>query len=216
MISAHCLDMPKNDERIEIVPKSLKWDPIHCKEVPDHARTGARIGHLQLIAPAKPQDFYWTWYSDCIVTVKVKQAILDAKLTGCEFQPTKVLGHNGLELWELRLLGWGGMAPRTPGIHLLERCPTCRYLHYSCWADASQIVDWNQWDGSDFFMVWPLPRYIFISEKALAFFESNRFSGLKIARATEFNCESGLSPGRLSEWMPQERAYMLGRRLDIA
>ena len=38
-------------------------------------------------------------------------------------------------------------------------------MNYSDFTNPEFLIDESQWDGSDFFMVWPLPRFIFVSNR---------------------------------------------------
>ena len=66
------------------------------------------------------------------------------------------------------------MAAAESGIRLVERCQTCGYLTYSACNNTEQIIDVTEWDGSDFFIVWPLPKCIFITDRVAQTIVSNR------------------------------------------
>jgi hypothetical protein len=68
-------------------------------------------------------------------------------------------------LWELAVTGWGGIAPESSGVMLdhSASCSECGLLIYTSFTDASRLVDEKQWDGSDIFMVWPLPKFVMVA-----------------------------------------------------
>jgi hypothetical protein len=77
------------------------------------------------------------------------------------------------------------------------------------------LIDDSQWDGSDFFMVWPLPLFHFVSERAARVMLEHDLTGGVLLEMDEIRPLDGLSPGRLSYWMPFERARALGESLQI-
>jgi hypothetical protein len=65
-------------------------------------------------------------------------------------------------------------------------------------------------------MIWPLPRFIFLSKRAAEVFRQSCIEGVRVRSVAELNFDGGtLSPGRLSYWMPETRARLLGRELGI-
>ena len=124
------------------------------------------------------------------------------------------------KLWELKLTGWAGMASETSGIKLRYDCPGCGHLSYTTFTDASKLIVTEQWDGSDFFMVWPLPRYIFVSQRVHDIVERERLTGCQLIPVEELESPLAhgidtMSPGRLHQCMPEERARELGEPLGI-
>jgi hypothetical protein len=79
------------------------------------------------------------------------------------------------------------------------------------------LIDAAEWDGSDLFIVWPLPLYRFISERLAGILRTERSSGIKLIPASDIPFERGslATPGRLLDWMPESRARALGDPLGI-
>lgn len=120
-------------------------------------------------------------------------------------------------LFELVVTGWGGVAPERSGIKLEERCPACGLLTYSAFRDPSQLIERSQWDGSDLFIVWPLPKFIFVTERVARIFRSNELTGATLQCPNELTARGGsISPGRFSYRMPEARAIELAAHLGIA
>jgi hypothetical protein len=46
---------------------------------------------------------------------------------------------------------------------------------YSAIEEPRELVDFKNLDGSDFFMIWPLPRYRFVTARVAAFVQSTKF-----------------------------------------
>ncbi len=208
---------------------AVEWDhpkmeieQVVCPENPGHRRSGRRLTDLSVILPSKhAADVVWTWQSELLVQDHVLVFIRENDLTGltakevsARIQRTSTLTPP--RLWEIQVTGWGGMAPDA-GIDIVQSCPTCQYREYSI-ANPSRVIDPRQWDGSDFFMVWPLPRFVFLSDRAARLLRDSRFTGMRIIPAEELPIKPGgtVSPGLLSRWMPRERAEALGGPLGIA
>ena len=70
------------------------------------------------------------------------------------------------------------------------------------------MIDASQWDGSDFFIVWPLPLYVFVTSRVVQVIRDHRLMGVRLKTPAELEID-GASPGRLSHWMPEDRARQL-------
>ena len=114
------------------------------------------------------------------------------------------------------MTGWGGVAPPESGIRLVQHCDACGALRYSGCNNPARIIDVSQWDGNDIFMVWPLPKFIFVTDRVLQMIRINRLRGVVLKSPGELDFHSGgFSPGRLSQNMPDARARKLGEPLGI-
>ena len=201
----------------------MKLESISCPISEGHRHAGRRINDLSVILPdGEVEDFVWTWYSECLVqdhTLKLLQA---RGLTGFEVKPvTARFKKSAAEpplLWELVLTGWAGMANSASGLHFDQKksCDACGHLTYTGLLHPESLIDANTWDGSDFFMVWPFPRFVFVTERVVGVLGEHHLAGVRILPASEFKPASDeFSPGRLSYSMPRERARALGEPLGI-
>ena len=166
------------------------------------------------------RDFIWTWYRDCLLTKRAVDALRKNRVTGFETLPVTARFRQSLleppELFELRVTGWGGIAPLSSGVRLIKHCEHCGHLVYSGFKDATKLFDPGLWDGSDFFMIWPLPAFIFLTERAKNVIERAGLEGAIFVPAEKLPPTDGtLGPGRLSHWMPKERAHELGELYGI-
>jgi hypothetical protein len=170
------------------------------------------------------EDFVWTWYSECLMQDRTLELLRKHQFTGFETKPVIARFEKGAEdpprLWELVVTGWAGMAKPESGIHLdkAKSCAGCDHLTYTGLLDAAQLIDEGKWDGSDFFMVWPLPRFIFVTERVVRVIRENHLRGVCVESVSEMKQNklvSGYTPGRLSYWMPEMRARELGEPLAI-
>lgn len=202
-------------------------ETIECPVDPNHQRGGRRLTDLSvLLSSDRVEDVVWTWMSECLVQESVLRALRAEGITGYVAQPAKATFASAVPeeprgeppaLWELTITGWAGMAPPDSGIRLTDSCRGCGLLTYSCFDNATQLFRPGQWDGSDFFMIWPLPRYVFVSQRLASLLRNRGFTGFILQPISDLTCSGPtLSPGRLTRWMPRERAINLGGPLGIA
>jgi hypothetical protein len=76
---------------------------------------------------------------------------------------------------------------------------------YSGNVTADDIFDRKLWDGSDFFFVWPAPRFIFVHERVIRALVAESISGWTAARPDAVKFGDTLTPGNLEMWLPPER-----------
>jgi len=111
------------------------------------------------------------------------------------------------------------MASAESGLYLNkeESCSVCGHLVYTGLQQSEKLIDANQWDGSDFFIVWPFPNFIFVVEPVVRLIEGLHLSGAFLKRGSTFEFETSdeFSPGRLSHVMPEPRASDIGKPLGI-
>lgn len=215
-----CLNPPTKTSTLAVVAdEGPDYETIHCPKFPGHQRPGARQSALHVRVPGPAGDIVWTWQSDCLFSERLIEIARLAGLSGATFRPAHVTDKRGEPLAqryeELVVTGWGGIAPEESGVQLKERCSACGLLVYSCFTDPTKLVDERQWDGSDFFIVWPLPGFILLSERAAMILEASRAGPMHIGPLDKLRCIGQITPGRLSYWMPIERARDLGKELDI-
>ena len=197
--------------------------PAICPVDPDHRMSRYNADTLSVaLSSTRVKDIVWTWGSDLLVQDHVLTFLRSNGITGFTANKADVRFKNRSampppRLWEILVTGWGGMAREQAGIELVKSCPGCGYRKYSI-AHPTRLVDPDQWDGSDFFMVWPLPAYFFLSDRAASLLKHSGYKGFKLIPATQINVKPGetVTPGSLSFWMPADRAMLLGGPLGIA
>jgi hypothetical protein len=199
---------------------AVDLESVICPIDPGHQRPGKRITDLSVILPNSPLgDFVWTWQSECLVQSRPLEIFKERGFRGFKTTPVQArFKRPGVEppkLWELSVTGWGGVAPTASGVHLIKSCPGCGLLQYSGFTNPEHLVDLDAWDGSDFFMVWPLPGFIFVTNRVAEAILNRGLTGLKLLPLSGLTSHDGLSPGRLSYWMPEPRARKLGEPLGI-
>jgi hypothetical protein len=205
----------------EWVLEDMDTEIIKCPRTDGHQRGGKRLTDLSVtLRGGKNDDFVWTWLSDCLIQDHVLKLFQKNGFTGFEVKPVKAKFRRKSELpvpklWELIVTGWAGMAPPESGIKLVERCEGCGHTVYSGCSNPNALIKESQWDGSDFFMVWPLPRFIFVTDRVVQTISNNNLTGVVLRQQKELGISDGYSPGRLSYWMPKKRAHELGAPLGI-
>jgi hypothetical protein len=106
--------------------------------------------------------------------------------------------------WSLLIpTGWGGIASKKTGIRIKEYCPYCEHVEFCNLTNAKELVNLDAWDGSDFFMIWPLPRFIFVSEEAKHIMDG--MQGAEFVKMEDLDYTGSLAPGKLSYYMPESR-----------
>ena len=201
--------------------ESVEIEQIYCSVNSNHRRAGKRLTTLTVNVPSGPTlDFVWTWTSDCLIGNRVLDLFREHNFTGFEVRPAFVRRERGtqvIEVNELIITGWGGIAPPESGVSLIEECRGCGFNEYSDVRDGEHLIDRRQYDGSDFFMVWPFPAFIFVTDRVATLIKKTKLTGAMLQRPSEL--KRGLlgkvSPGRLSLWMPESRAKELGEPLGI-
>jgi len=198
----------------------MDTEAVTCPLTDEHQRGGMRLTDLSITVPAAGiEDFVWTWFNECLIQDHVLDALRKAKLSGFEVKPVKANTERESSiavpmLHELIVTGWGGMAQVKSGISVISRCPGCGHTTYSGVSDSSRILDVSEWDGSDLFLVWPLPRYIFITDRVANLIRETMWQGCKIMNPNNIKSD-GFTPGRLSYYFPDTTARKIGLPLRI-
>jgi hypothetical protein len=202
---------PKETREIATWDSWVDLEEIHCPLDSGHQRGGKRIGELTVEpTPRGPSpDFVWTWLSDCLIGRFAASVLLDSQITGFKTHPVRVATEQrGCEtvFGELVVTGWGGIAHPASGVRLLQSCPGCGLLTYSGVQDWGKLFDSRQWDGSDLFMIWPLPRFIIATERVISLIERKKLTGVQVVPLAKMaGASEGLGPGRVSYWLDEHR-----------
>lgn len=212
----------KENDRLSYRP-DMSFETEPCKADPKHARHQRRSRPLRVIAPVRPRsDFQWTHYNDCIVSARVKAVMVESAISGVAFREVETFTTAGdrfatHELYELVVTGWGGMAPASSGVTVIEECPFCRRRVFSRFTDPGRMFDLERWDGTDIFLIWPLPKFIFAMGSVRDLLARNGFSGVGICPITTVPMHpliTTLTPGSIADWFDGARVQELSRAVE--
>ena len=112
------------------------------------------------------------------------------------------------EAYELNVTGWGGMASPASGIRILKECPACGRQVFSEFSNPLKLFNFDEWDGSDFFIIWPLPRFVMITGRVHDYILKQGYSGVKMTPIGHLqkSIAGGFTPGHISDWFDEQRA----------
>lgn len=164
----------------------------------------------------------WT----CLIQDTVLDLFQNAGLTGFEVLPVDArylfpTPKPIPKVWQLNVTGWGGVARLDSGIHRVPDPEDLGRLIYSNCTNQEMLIDRTQWDGSDFFTVWPLPAYWWITPRVVHLFQDY---GLKKYALTPLGhlrftpptaLSPGFAPGGLRYFLPDSLAHEIGDPLGI-
>jgi hypothetical protein len=140
--------------------------------------------------------------------------------TGYRLRPATVRFRDGSlshEYSQIVVSGWAGVAPPESGIELIEACGDCGYKRYSPLQHPEHLIDWSQWTGDDFFIVWPLPKYMMITRRVADVLAELKVKSycLKDPRVSQQQYSFGYTVGALSDYVPEDLAIRYGGPLEL-
>lgn len=234
MLVQYLESITHSDADVAAETDAVRYEPWgKCPVNPQHSTGGRRLTALSVELARQPLDLMTTNGPDWIATDRVRAVFQEHGVTGAEFLPMTAryarnarvkAKHEIPTMWELRVVGWGGIAPPNSGVRRRQdqNCTGCGQLRYTGITDAARFVDERQWDGSDIFFVWPSPRRFFISPRLADLIRSHHFTGVETRGLSDLIAFSkgpvnrvGFGPRRLSFYLPPERAQTLGAEHDI-
>jgi hypothetical protein len=158
-------------------------------------------GELRVIyESSKVPDVIWPYLHDTfLVQDHVLERMQGEGLTGFTARPVAEVAMPRLSgppprLWEVMVTGWGGEAGDASGVGMIYYCTGCGHTRYSGVTHPEFLVDPDRWDGSDLFRVWPLPMFVFVSERVKAVFAAAKLRGYRLVPVEEFTAQ-GFAPG---------------------
>ncbi|MFN8138185.1 MAG: hypothetical protein U0R49_00120 [Fimbriimonadales bacterium] len=152
--------------------------------------TNVRVPPLKMNIPKKHGDFLGSQTSELIVSDKVLNMLNKIGATGFEPRPIVVCKVGRMptvgkapKYWELRITGKGGVPDPACGVVPHEICPACGITRYTSY-QRGILVDKNEWDGSDFFIMDPW-YHIFITERVKNLIVENQLRPCVLYAASE-------------------------------
>jgi hypothetical protein len=176
---------------------------------------------LKVVGNPRPMtDFEWTVYSDAIVTEDVGRVLKSSGFSGFELKPVEFFSTTetpfGRDSLELKVTGWGGMASPGSGIRILKKCSYCGRSVFSEYTRKNNLFDIDKWDGSDVFLIWPMPRYIFVVEEVAKCVLNSGWSGVCVSEMNELPklIAGTFTPGHIEDWYDKEKAAEILTEFD--
>lgn len=198
-----------------------KLCPLNTGLPSQHAMRQHWIRPLRLIGPVRRlTDFEWTVYRDILLEKDIVNKLQSSRFSGIEFQEAQLYTTTqtpiGREVFELKVNGWGGMAHPSSGVRLIEKCSFCGHSVFCGHANPGNLFDIDKWDGSDFFLIWPMPRYIFITNEVADFIRKEGYTGVNVRELHEFpkSIAGKYTPGHIEDWYEREKAVQILREME--
>jgi hypothetical protein len=180
------LGPPESERRLAVWAKGeVDVSTRNCPVNPAHTRIGDRSLDLSVVLPPLPaQQLVWTWHGELLVQEMVATMLREEGFGTFELRNAKARFPSGVSeaprFSEFIVKGWGGMARPESGIELIEHCEHCGKARYSGLTHPEDLIDPVQWDGSDIFIVWPLPNFILITDRVRQFLRTNKLNDIMI------------------------------------
>jgi len=171
--------------RGQILKSDAIDERVQCPVSPDHLPRSDRAlasrvnPHLDVEVRHSKRDLMMIWagIAHCLVHTELLAEIRSAGFTGYSVRPATVRFRDGFlshEYQRLGIRGWGGLARPESGVKQVGDCKGCLHRRWSAVLDPTQLIDRNQWNGDDCFIVWPLPNFIFVSKRLAEFLISSK------------------------------------------
>jgi hypothetical protein len=203
----------------ELIATAADWEISVCPTADFLHYDGHRLkGDLKVKVPhnRKTELLIWSWGPGCLIHDKLVAELDAIGATGYRLKPGVVWFRDGSvshEYRELVVTGWGGVASPESGLKPFERCLDCHYVRYGFMPRPEKLMDWSQWTGDDFFVIWPNPGRFLITRRVADL--------LKCLKARSYTLErpsrswGGPTVARLSSSMPEDLAQKYGEALGI-
>jgi hypothetical protein len=196
---------------------------VRCTLNPEHIDSNQRISpaFFQVEHNRRNEMIIWSWGNGYIVHQTLLAEFKAQGFSGYQTRPAAVRFRDhsiSLEYREFIVIGWAGVARPESGIRLVKSCPSCHMKRYSPISDFDRLIDWQQWTGEDFFMVWPLPLFTLITERVANWLLSHKIKSYALGGIQDLDplvLKAGFGPGRLSDYLPEELAIKYGNPLDL-
>jgi hypothetical protein len=210
---------PESDRLLATeVGRTTRWETSYCPTGDEHFDGQRRVTDLSVRVNHDRDDeqMIWTWGGECLVHESLVAEFRAHGFSGFQLKPATVRFREGRisrSYQEIVVVGWAGIAPPESGIHVVRQCPKCHWKAYSNLIDGEHLVDWSQWTGEDFFMVWPLPTFILITERVTNFLRRERVKSYSLKAL--YRTRDGFSVPRLSSFLPNDLARKYGKPLGL-
>ena len=227
MITYFNLTRPASEHLLADVAKGApkaQMEILSCPITDEHLDGSRRVSELawQMTHNDRKELLIWDWIEGCVIHQTVLDEFSKRGISGYRLKPATVRFRDGIvsnDYSELVVTGWAGVARQEAGIRLVENCPACHWKRYSALEDVEQLIDWSQWTGEDFFIVWPLPNFVLVTERVAQTLLELQIGSFRLLGLLEdvdpAVRESGFTVSRLSDFLPQDVALKYGKPLGL-
>jgi hypothetical protein len=169
----------------------------------------------------REETIIWT-IGDRVMHERLLSEFEGQGFTGYRPLPAKVRFRDGSVSQEYRefiVTGWAGVAHPESGMRLVEICPACLTQTYGYLREPEKVVDWNQWTGDDFFVVWPFDKLVFVTERVAEFLKARAVKTFDLRRLHEWpnlHMRINIVGEPVSVSLPPDLAIQYGRPLGLA
>jgi hypothetical protein len=198
-------------------------EDLPCPVNPEH-KSSRRIAPLYLEMKHNRRDEKIIWGFGCAIHDSILEGFAKEGFTGYRLEPATVRFRNGsisTEYHEFIVTGWAGIASPESGVRELESCPACLRRTYSPVTNFEKVIDWSQWTGEDFFIVWPMTGFKLCTERVAQWLLANQFKSIQLEKGflalerRRARRTHGFVGGRLSLNLPEDLAIKYGRPLGL-
>ena len=209
---------------VDYAMESAQWERFPCPVSREHQAERRRIGPLHHFVRHNNRDEQIIWGLEITMHARVIEQLESEGFTGFRTNPARVTFRDGVtsdEYKEFIVTGWAGVASPKSGVEVVASCSGCKWKTYSGIKDFDKVVDWEQWTGEDFFIVWPFSGHRFCSERAATWLKGSGRKSFSIEepfmreRRRRFTMDGGFPRGLLSEALPEDLAIKYGRPLGL-
>jgi hypothetical protein len=195
-----------------------------CPITSAHSEGGRRLGPIHFDVKHNRRDELMIWGNGLAVHDRIVEGFEREGFTGYRLKPATVRFRDGsisTEYHEFIVTGWAGVASPESGVRVIESCPACLWKNYSPITDFEKVIDWSQWTGEDFFIVWPMTQYKLCTERVAQWLLGSKVKSFRLEK--EFAqlvrrpiiAKLEFHRGRLSSFLPEDLAIKYGRPLGL-
>lgn len=199
-------------------------ESIRCPISPLHDGGHRRVGPLYLEVKHDRRDELIIWGHGLAIHEKTLDGFEKGGFTGYRVRPATVRFRDGATSTEYRefiVTGWAGVASPESGVHLVESCPACLRKEYTPITNFEKVIDWSQWTGEDFFVVWPMMGYRLVTERVAKWLLAHKVKSFRLEKEFEVRkrdsiiSKLNIPAGRLSLYFPEDLASKYGKPLGL-
>lgn len=190
----------KRELMVDFEKESEQREYIPCPSGREHKGRLRRIGSLHNFVKHNDRNEKIIWGLDVAVHESVIEQFEKEGFTGFRTKPAEITFQDSQtsdEYREFIVTGWAGVVRPESGMRVLETCTGSKWKNYGPISDFSQIIDWDQWTGEDFFFVWPLTGNRLCTERVAKWLERSGIHSFQLRQGFEL----------LEQGYPSEQAH---------